>query len=198
MTGRAPRSAGRDAREAASVNVLTRTRPGDIVLVHQRWNPFSWLIRLGQHLRGYPRVYAYWNHVGFVGQPRGPVPTIVEAVARGVWRTDLSEYLAHPHRYRVCVVDSGLAAPERSLLLDWLDQRLGDHYGWLEIGDDAVSVLTGIRVRWRERAHYICSELVADGLRALAGIRIASRMSFPCPADIARHYDVVHYTRRAR
>ncbi len=155
---------------------------GDVVLVRTP-DLFGWIIRLGEALR-LRRSYAFWNHAAIAVSDRA----IVEATGRGVRYGRPDEYEARG--YAVRVVRSGMGPGGTLAAVEFARGQVGDAYGWAQIAADAISCLTGRRLRWRAPRTYICSELVADAL-ARGGVRIPSRASFVMPADIAAFYRVL-------
>lgn len=181
-------------------------KPGDLILIQQRGNFFSSLIRFGQRLRfrGDDRKYAWCNHVAIVVNSSH----IVEALVRGVSEDSLSHYLNNPKRYVFRFVDTGLSDTDRKEAVDYALAHVGDLYDWPAILGLGLTCLTGRKFSLlRFPGTFVCSEIASDTVcfpafergvydcpsLPLSGVvtdLFHPKGSAPMPADIAKHYGV--------
>jgi hypothetical protein len=169
-------------------------RPGDLVLTHG--SAFtSKLIRFGQRLRihGDDRKYTHWNHVAIVVGADG---SLVEALGRGVTRTNVSKY--EPREYHVLKVEASAKDREQAVLFclyasgevyangEPRGERI--RYGWITIASITFALVTGARFSFQLDGTEICSGLAARAMERTGAIFNRSP-SHLMPADIAKYFD---------
>lgn len=164
--------------------------PGDFVLTHgDAWT--SRLIRLGQRLRihGEDRKYAHWNHAALIVSDTG---TLVEALGRGVLRTDLSKY----RRAEYHLVRIGASESDRRQAVAFAGWAAGgpggerrQRYGFLTLVSIAYTLLTGGRFTFGIEGQAICSGLVARAMERTDAV-FNRTPSHIMPADLAKYYGV--------
>lgn len=167
-----------------------RFDPGDFVLTHgDAWT--SKLIRFGQRLRihGEDRKYTRWNHAAMIVSDTG---ALIEALGRGVCRTDLSKYReAEYHLVRI-----GVGAADRAQAVAFAEWAAGgpggdrrQRYGFLTIVSIAYTLVTGGKFTFGIEGQAICSGLVARAMERTGAI-FNRNPTHIMPADLAKYYAV--------
>lgn len=159
--------------------------PGDFILTHGD-SLMSTLIRFGERLRihGDDRRYAWFNHAALVTDSTGE---IVEALGRGVVRTNANKYLSKDY----AVVHSGADTHDVKKILtfaDWVISHRAE-YGWLTIASLAITMLTGAKFTFFIDGEFICSGFVARAMERTGAIFTRDPVHIT-PADLAKYYSV--------
>ena len=132
-------------------------RPGDILLVRNSSGGSDLignLIMAGQRARYGNVDEARWTHSALIVSATGD---LVEALARGVARTNIAKYA----KVETLVVNVNATSEERTLIVAGALTQVGDSYGVLDFISLAFSLLTGIRWSLHADRQPICSELCA-------------------------------------
>ncbi len=153
-----------------------RGQPGDVGWVSQKgWQDA--LIRWAQHRKYGDSPAASFNHVFLVTGP----DEVIQANASGVAVGKLSAYgpadqltLRHPPYGELGANLTAVSAAR---------ELLGTKYGYWTIACEAISLLTGTRLRFGLEGTEICSGLVAYALTR-ANIDLGEDELFSTPADI--------------
>jgi uncharacterized protein YycO len=160
--------------------------PADFILTH-RSGVFSWLIRVGQRLRyrGQRAKYAHWSHAALVVDATGQ---IIEALGRGVTRSNISEY--KNVEYHLVKLTTAIP-PDRAHAVEFAAYCATAHerYGWLTIVSIAFSFVTGSKLSFGIDGEQICSGLVARCLERAGEIFDQDPSHLP-PAGLAEHWNV--------
>lgn len=166
---------------------VVRARPGDFVLSHRRWHPFSVLIRVGQRLRirgDDHRDYCHWSHAALVTDDDG---ALIEMQAPGAVTGHLDDY-----RGLDCVLVRVHATDEdRRQAVEFacwcVRERLAiARWAFLSIG---LSCLTGSSFTFFRDGSLVCSALVARS-QERAGAIFNRDPNHIAPADLAKYYGV--------
>jgi hypothetical protein len=134
------------------------TTPGDLVFTH-RTAIYSKLITFGQGLRfrGADKKYAHWSHVAVVVGYNGE---LVEALGRGVVRTNISYYRDVEYHY----VGIQCAETDRLQMVNFAEACVGRRYAWVEIPSLGLTLITGAKLVVGNPGTLICSALAAEML----------------------------------
>lgn len=174
----------------ASGDGATAFEPGDFILTHgEAWT--GRLIRFGQRLRihGADRRYTYWNHTALISSEGG---ALIEALGRGVARTQLSSYLGV--EYHLVRIDAGPEDRRQAVAFaEWAAGGPGgdgsQRYGFLTIVSIAYTLVTGGKFTFGIEGQTICSGLVARAMERTGAI-FNRTPTHIMPADLAKYYSV--------
>ncbi|MGH2870434.1 MAG: hypothetical protein ACRDNK_23055 [Solirubrobacteraceae bacterium] len=164
-------------QELVAAGAPAEVVPGDLVFVRRR-GPIAWMIQLGQSIRPSLRPWRRLTHVAVVVADGA----IIEARARGVVRSPLSEYA---DRDRI-IVHTGLTGDDLAQALAYLHAQLGERYGLVTFVGTGLRMLTPGRGLWfGGDATQICSGLAATALERgwFVFEQVAASL---CPAELAR------------
>lgn len=162
-------------------------RPGDFLLSHRTWHPFSALIRIGQRLRirgDDHRDHCYWSHAALVCDDGGG---LIEMQKPGAVRGHVDDY-----RDLDCVlVRVHASADDRAQAVAFAEwcverQRLIGRAAFLSIG---LSCLTGSTFTFFRDGSLVCSALVARAQERTGAI-FNRDPNHIAPADLAKYYGV--------
>lgn len=166
---------------------VTGHRPGDFLLSHRTWHPFSVLIRIGQRLRIHGddhRDYCHWSHAALVTDEDG---AIIEMQAPGAVRGHVRDYRdLDCVLVRVHATDDDRAQAVR--FAEWCvteHRRIG-RAAFLSFG---LSCLTGTNLAFFQDGSMVCSTLVARAQERTGAI-FNRDPNHIAPADLAKYYGV--------
>lgn len=162
-------------------------RPGDFLLSHRTWHPFSVLIRIGQRLRirgDDHRDYCHWSHAALVTTEDG---ALVEMQKPGAVRGHVDDY-----RDLDCVLVRVHATEgDRAQAVEFAEwciageRRIG-RAAFLSLG---LSCLTGSTFTFFHDGSMVCSALVARAQERTGAI-FNRDPNHIAPADLAKYYGV--------
>lgn len=160
---------------------------GDILLVNDYEGETDWLgalIRDGERVRGDGNPI--WTHSALIVGTDG---TIVEALAEGVRRTNISKYAGV--QTKVISLPVPADDPRRAYAARFALGQVGDGYGVADFISLAFSMLFGNRWSTHQDGKPICSELVSRATESVTdhGYPYASERMMP--SDLDRYFDVV-------
>lgn len=161
-------------------------QPGDFLLSHRTWHPFSVLIRIGQRLRihGDDRRHCHWSHAALVAGADG---ALIEMQKPGAVRGHVDDY-----RDLDCVLvrvhadDDDRA--QAVAFAEWCvtgRHRIG-RAAFLSFG---LSCLTGSTFTFFHDGSMVCSTLVARAQERTGAI-FNRDPNHIAPADLAKYYGV--------
>lgn len=163
------------------------SRPGDFLLSHRRWHPFSMLIRIGQRLRirgDDHRDYCHWSHAALVSDEAGG---LIEMQEPGAVRGHLDDYVALDCvLVRVHASDDDRA--QAVAFAEWcvLRRRVLGRAAFVSLG---LSCLTGSTFTFFRDGSLVCSALVARAQERTGAI-FNRDPNHIAPADLAKYYGV--------
>lgn len=162
-------------------------RPGDFLLSHRTWHPFSVLIRIGQRMRirgDDRRDYCYWSHAALVTGDDG---SLIEMQKPGAVRGHVDDY-----RDLDCVLVRVHATDEdRAQAVEFAEwcvagrRRIG-RAAFVSFG---LSCLTGTTFTFFQDGSMVCSTLVARAQERTGAI-FNRDPNHIAPADLAKYYGV--------
>jgi hypothetical protein len=170
-------------------------QPGDCVVCHST-GILGWCIRLGERLQTGP-PFCYFNHIAMLYRPienaNGEVVDwwIIQSVAHGIEVSRLStvapngDYEIIPLTAFEPLVPGGVI--DRDAVVAQMKELVGDHYGFLTIGCEAVSMLVPfIRIDVRAQGTFICSAAYAFSLHAGGAYVPAADIYLITPAQLVK------------
>jgi len=172
---------------------VTGHRPGDFLLSHRTWHPFSVLIRLGQRLRIHGddhRDYCHWSHAALVTTDGG---ALIEMQAPGAVRGHVDDYLDLD-----CVLVRVHASDEdRTQAVEFAEWCIAERrrIGRAAFFSFGLSCLTGTAFTFFQDGSMVCSTLVARAQERTGAI-FNRDPNHIAPADLAKYYGVRLEARR--
>jgi hypothetical protein len=164
-------------------DTATNPRIGDFVLTGIKSQGLvSLAIKFGALLRGFPKEYRRFSHTALVVGEDG---AIVEAVASGVKRNDLSKYAPADYVLVRTKVDHHDAVQVLAFADAVVQAR--EQYGFVTIVGLALYCVTGSRLCVQSAGTAICSGFVSDALTR-AGFIWPRPPYAMMPADLARYF----------
>lgn len=186
MRDRSPAAHLQGIAYARRGEMVEQLRPGDFGLTHQE-DVWARAIQFGQMVGGYLPNEAWWNHAFLCTSDQG---FIVEATRKGVWERHISEYT--PRSY--FIVRLNLTDDERSKVVEYAWEQIGQRYDWLTVAAAAVMIATRTKraLPWMFPNTWICSGYVATSLHVGGHIDFSRPDTrHILPADLAQKFDVV-------
>lgn len=165
---------------------MTTYTPGDILLVND-YNGGSDLIgnliRAGERARYGDSDYTRWTHSALIVSSNGD---LVEALAHGVERTNISKYADHD----TLIVKPDIAASDvrRTYAVRFALAQAGDKYDVLDFIALAMTLLTRCDLSLHSDKHYICSELVARATESYTHDGYPYPVEQMMPADLGDYW----------
>lgn len=162
-------------------------RPGDFLLSHRTWHPFSVLIRIGQRLRIHGddrRDFCHWSHAALVTTGDG---TLIEMQKPGAVRGHLTDYLGLDCvLVRIHATDEDRA--QAVAFAEWCvdERRRIGRAAFLSFG---LSCVTGTTFAFFNDGSMVCSTLVARAQERTGAI-FNRDPNHIAPADLAKYYGV--------
>lgn len=160
---------------------ISSYNPGDFILTKGDFF-YSKVIRFGQKLHYHEPFEAQWNHAATIVEADG---TLVEAINGSVRYGNINEYLNSGQE--IMLVSPKLQKFQRNLEVGFVEDVVGDKYGWLTIVSISFQLLFHSPLGFSLKGTEICSALVAKGLEH-AGVFFGKDVSttYMMPAGLCK------------